>query len=96
MKKNENDMVRPQSLTSRTVTRSGVVENGKELVVSCGYTRKGQFGYFICWEKQEPRKDNKVMYEYSDVISFKKKANERTLHEVLADFKTFTDSLKNK
>lgn len=96
MKKNENDMVHPQSLTSRTITRSNVVQNGKELVVSCGYTRSGQFGYFVCWEAQDPHKDNKIMYEYSDVISFKKKANERTLHEVLADFKTLTDSFKNK
>ena len=96
MKKNKNDMVSESTLASRTVTRSGIVENGKELVVSCGYTREGQFGYFVCWESQTPHRDNKVMYEYSDVVSFKKKANERTLHEVLAEFKTLVDSRKNK
>lgn len=96
MKKNENDMVHPQTLTSCTITRSGIVENGKELVVSCGYTRGGQFGYFICWERQELHKNNKMMYEYSDIVSFKKKANERTLYEVFVDFKIFTDAFKNK
>jgi hypothetical protein len=96
MKKNKNDMVRSESLTSRTITRSGIIENGREMVVSCGYTHEGQFGYFVCWESQTPHKDNKIMHEYSDVISFKKKVNERTLYEVLADFRALVESFKNK
>lgn len=95
-KKNENDIGQPSTLSSRTITRSGIIENEKELVVACGYTVGGQFGYFVCWERQEPRNDNKVMHEYSGTVLFKKKANDRTLYDVLADFKTFIDSRKNK
>jgi hypothetical protein len=96
MKKNDNDMINAASLASRTITRSGIVENDKELVVACGYANSGAFGYFVCWEQQVPHQGNKVMHEYSEVVSFKKKTNERTLHEVLAEFQTHVAARKNK
>lgn len=81
---------------ARTVTRSGVFVDGKELVVAAGYTKQGEFGYFVCREGQIQQKNNKIVYEYSGVVSFKKKVNEQTLREVLADFKVMVDSHKNK
>ena len=93
---NKNDLFLPESLTSRTVTRSGIINDGKELVVSCGYAMSKEFGYFICWESQTPRQHNKVLYEYSDVVSFKKKTHDHTLRELLVEFKTYTESYENK
>lgn len=86
-KKNKNDILNSSTYTSRTVTRSGVIQDGRELVVVCGYSVGGVFGYFVCWEQQTQAKGNKILYEYSNPITFKKKENERTLHEVLADFR---------
>ena len=96
MKKNDNDMVHPATMTSRTITRSGIKKDGKELVVSCGYSTAGKFGYFVCWEQQTARADNKTLHEYSNVVTVKPKANDRTLHEVLADFKVLVDTFKTE
>jgi hypothetical protein len=85
-----------QIVNARTITRSGVFIDSKELVVAAGYARSGEFGYFICSEGQIQQKNNKIVYEYSGVTSFKKKTNERTLHEVLKEFKAMVDSHKNK
>jgi hypothetical protein len=94
-KKNNDDVLLPQSFTSRTITRSGIINDGKELVVSCGYAVSGAFGYFMCWEKQTPRIENKVLYEYSDVVRFKQKVNDRTLQDLLKEFQIYVDSHRN-
>lgn len=97
MTNNKNDdIMLPSTYTSRTITRSGIVKEGRELVVACGYAQSGAFGYFVCWEQQAPQGDNKVLYEYSSPISFNKKENERTLHQVLASFRSYIDSYKNQ
>jgi hypothetical protein len=68
----------PKSNISRAITRSGIKKDTRELVIACGYSVSGKYGYFICWEQIV-----KNGYEYTDPIFFKAKESERTYSQVL-------------
>lgn len=88
MKKQPTDMYSSESLVDLTTFRSGTHSNGGELVIACGYTVDGQYGYFICEETKTTSKDKRPMWIYTNQRSFDKKINERTYNEVLSKLKT--------
>lgn len=88
MKKQPTDMYSSESLIDLTTFRSGIRSGDGELVIACGYTVDGQYGYFICEEIKTTHKDKRPMWIYTNQRSFDKKINERTYHEVLNKLKT--------
>lgn len=87
--KNENDMMITKSKSRLSVFNSGMFDaDGHELVISCGYTNGGKFGYFVCKEKVtfvgNPH-DN--TYEYIDQSAFYLKETEKTYQIVLEEVK---------
>lgn len=93
MKKKETDMMTTKSKNRLSVFNSGVFDaNGRELVISCGYTNGGKFGYFICKELRvgKPLSETDVInyeYEYTDQTAFYLKENEKTYQRVLEHVK---------
>lgn len=86
MKKNENDMMTTKSKNRLSVYNSGVFDNdGRELVISCGYTHGSKFGYFICKERVTGDSSPRVVYEYSDQVAFYPKESEKTYQTVLKE-----------
>lgn len=84
MKKNENGMMTTKSKSRLSVYNSGVFDDdGRELVISCGYTHGSKFGYFICKERVTGDSSPDVLYEYSDQITFYPKDSEKTYQHVL-------------
>lgn len=93
MKKQENDMMITQSKNRLSVHNTGIFDDGgRELVIACGYTHGGKFGYFVC---KEIRVGNALSetdtinyeYRYSDQTAFYLKENEKTYQRVLEDVK---------
>ena len=83
MKKNENDMMTTKSKNRLSVFNTGVFDDsGRELVISCGYTHGGKFGYFVCREKMTGE-----VYEYTEQTAFYLKETEKTYQRVLEDVK---------
>ena len=68
----------PISNISRALARGKVIKDARELVVACGYSVSGEYGYFICWEHFDGK-----AYQYTDPIFFKPKESERTYREVM-------------
>jgi len=69
--------------TSIAITRSGSIDSqGRELVVASGYSKGGQFGYFIIREHLVGDQ-----YIYSEQREFFKKVNERSFQEALTKLK---------
>lgn len=93
MKKKETDMMTTKSKNRLSVFNSGVFDDdGKELVISCGYTNGGKFGYFICKETRTGKSLSETdvvnyVYEYTDQTAFYLKENEKTYQRVLEDVK---------
>lgn len=89
MKKLENDMMTTKSKGRLSVFNTGVFDAaGNELVISCGYTNGGKFGYFICREKVTAVGNlHDETYEYTDQTAFYLKENEKTYQHVLEDVK---------
>lgn len=83
--KKPDSMYSSTSFTDLTVFRSGKTdEAGRELVVTCGYTNGGQYGYFICYEDHGvDKKSNKPVWLYVNQYSFDQKKTEATYREVL-------------
>lgn len=74
--------------TSIAVQRTGVKdEQGREIVLACGYANNGQFGYFVI-------REHKVgdVFMYTDQRSFVKKLNERSFQEALNNLKEIVQS----
>lgn len=81
---NEHEMMTKTSLVSLVCANSGKLDdNGKELVITCGYSKAGKYGYFICKQKE----DGKGRHLYSDQLEFFQKHDERTFTSALARFK---------
>lgn len=80
----------PCSKTSRTLVRGGIVRDKQELVVACGYSVSGRYGYFICWENTT---DDAVCY--SNPVFFKPKESEQTYREVLKQLEHLVQSYRN-
>lgn len=88
MKKKDTDMMITHTKNKLTVVNSGVFDqDGKELVLACGYTHGWKFGYFICNERVYTDKDNVVWYDYSDQKAFYEKVDERAYQTALKDMK---------
>lgn len=91
MKKNENDMMTTKSKNRLSVYNSGVFDDdGRELVISCGYTHGGKFGYFVCKEIKTSKSLSETdvinyVYEYSDQVAFYPKESEKTYQTVLKE-----------
>ena len=88
-KKNETDMMTTRSKSRLSVFNTGVFDDeGRELVISCGYTHGGKFGYFVCKEKVTAvGNPHDETYEYTDQTAFYLKENEKTYQRVLEDVK---------
>lgn len=72
-------MENPIKVNSAAVVRSGLIsDGGSEVVVACGYTLDGRFGYFII---DEAKIDN--MYHYGNQYAFFAKQNEQTYQEAV-------------
>ena len=90
MKKPEA-MYSAKSFTNLTVFRSGKKTDDAELVVTCGYTNDGRYGYFICNETTSvDSKTKKPVWLYEDQVAFFPKKNEATYREVLVKVKELT------
>lgn len=86
-KKADTDMMTTKSKNRLSVFNSGEFDDdGRELVIACGYTNGAKFGYFICKEKASGNPLNEV-YEYTDQTAFYLKENEKTYQRVLEDVK---------
>lgn len=84
MKKQPDGMYSTESFTDLTVHRTGFKVNNKELVVTCGYTNDGRFGYFIVDEElTTDRKTNKPKWKYTNQRTFIQKKNEQAYKEIL-------------
>ena len=95
MKKNENDMMITKSKNRLSVFNSGVYDDeGRELVISCGYSNAAKFGYFVCKEKVTASGNpHDEVYEYTDQTAFYLKENEKTYQRVLEDVKRMISSV---
>lgn len=78
------------SKASRTVARAGVKKEARELVIACGYSVSGKYGYFICWEEVTPKG-----YKYTDPILFKPKESERTYAQILKQLEHLAEAYKS-
>ena len=50
----------PISNISRALARGKVIKDARELVVACGYSVSGEYGYFICWEHFDGKPTQKI------------------------------------
>jgi hypothetical protein len=80
----------PISKGSRTIARSGVKRDTRELVIACGYSVSGKYGYFICWEEVTDKG-----YKYADPILFKNKESERTYTQTLKQLEHLVEAYKS-
>ena len=89
MKKSKSLLLTSKSKTRLSIFNSGSYDDdGRELVISCGYSSDYKFGYFICKEKVTAEGNpHDETYEYTDVHSFYPKENETTYQRVLEDLK---------
>lgn len=85
----DNQMMTAVSKTSLAVHKSAVLDSeGKELVIACGYTKGGKFGYFICKEHiANTGHPPSEVFKYSDQREFYQKENNHTYTAVLAKMK---------
>lgn len=81
--KNMAEMINNISKTSRTLFRTDKITEDGQLVIACGYTTDGKFGYFIIHEQQSPNNE----FVYTKPIHFAEKKHERTYQEVLKKLK---------
>ena len=86
--KKPDGMYSAKSYTNLTVHRSGKKDGNIELVVACGYTNDGKYGYFIIDEEQttDP-KTQKTMWIYTNQRWFVPKKNEQSYRDVLTTLK---------
>ena len=77
---------------SLTVHRSGHKINGSELVVTCGYSVGGQYGYFICLEDQTKEKETNIpVYKYTNQYIFFPKKDESSFAQALQYLKSIVN-----
>lgn len=82
--KKPDGMHTDKSYADLTVHRSGQKDGNKELVVACGYTNDGKYGYFIIEEEQTVcKKTMKPMWLYTNQRQFTPKKNEQSYRDVL-------------
>lgn len=88
MSKQLDGMYSVNSYTDLTVFRTGKVQDGKELVITCGYTNDGRFGYFIVDEQlSKDGKTNRPMWKYSNQRAFFQKKNEQAYKDAIDQIK---------
>lgn len=81
-------LLNTKSKTSLAILHSNKFDgDGKELVVVCGYTECGKFGYFIIKEYVTVQDDIPTMYEYTDQRLFVPKTNEQQYGYLLSRLK---------
>ena len=95
LKKKPNEMMTTESKVSLAVSHGGIFDEGKELVVTCGYSTGGEFGYFLCKEEKKVVKGITTHY-YTDQTNFIRKANGHTYSEVLEKFKEVIETHKKQ
>ena len=85
MAKQPDGMYSTSSFTDLTVHRTGHKNGSKEVVVTCGYTNDGRFGYFIVDEELvTDRKTKKQKWSYTNQRAFVQKKNEQAYKDILA------------
>lgn len=88
MKKQPEDMYSTDSFTDLTAFRSGTKIDDRELVIACGYTQDGRYGYFIIEEQQTvDKKSKRPKWVYTNQRKFVQKKNEQSYREVLQHLK---------
>lgn len=69
--------------------RTGVKdEQGREIVLACGYAKNGHFGYFIVRESKVGEQ-----FIYGDQYAFFRKVNENSFKEALKALKETIEAL---
>lgn len=87
-----DDMVKTSVYVTLTVHHSGHIVDNKELVVTCGYSIDGRYGYFICLEdKILDAAANATMYKYTDQRAFFPKKDESSFAQALQYLKSTID-----
>lgn len=84
VKKTSCDMVSSKTPNSLTVFRTGIFENGKQLVITAGYHTDMTFGYFICWEQYIDG-----AFVYSDQVGYQQKTSEKTYQDIVQSLDAF-------
>jgi hypothetical protein len=60
--------------------RTGFIQDTRELVIVCGYSVSGLYGYFICWETLIDG-----VHLYTDPIAFEQKTTEASYTRLIGD-----------
>ena len=85
----QDGMARTNVYVSTTVHHSGHIIDGLELVVVCGYSIDGRYGYFICLEdKSIEDATNMPLYKYSKQYCFFPKKDETSFAQTMQQLKT--------
>lgn len=89
--KQPDAMYSTDSFTDLTAFRSGTKIGDSELVIACGYTQDGRYGYFIIEEQQTiDAKTKRPKWTYRNQRSFLQKKNEQSYREILQQLKQLT------
>lgn len=90
--KQPDGMYSTKSFTDLTSVRSGKKLADGELVIACGYTHDGRYGYFIIEEQQTTdSKSKRPMWMYTNQRAFIQKKNEQSYKEALHQLKMLTE-----
>ena len=88
----QDDMAKTSVYVTLTVHHSGHKVSDKELVVTCGYSIGGRYGYFICLEDQlKESSTNTILYKYTNQYAFFPKKDEYSFAQALQYLKSIID-----
>ncbi len=91
-KKQPDGMYSTQSFTDLTSVHSGKQMTNGELVIACGYTHDGRYGYFIIEEQQSvDKKSKRPVWVYTNQRVFIQKKNEQSYKDALHQLKLLTE-----